>query len=116
MSATARRRSSNSASWHAAGEILTAAPKAVAKPKPKPRRVSAQRGARVLYTVLEVAKVLGCSDMHVYRQISAGQLHAIDIATPGAGRRKTRIRHEDLTEYINRLARPEGCNDETSEP
>jgi hypothetical protein len=43
--------------------------------------------------------------MHVYRQIARGDLRAVDIASPGAGRTKTRIRSDDLADYINRKTR-----------
>jgi hypothetical protein len=43
--------------------------------------------------------------MHVYRLIAAGELPAVDIATPGAGRSKTRIRSDDLADYIDRKTR-----------
>jgi hypothetical protein len=43
--------------------------------------------------------------MHVYRLISAGELMAVDIGTPGSGRAKTRVRSDDLADYINRNTR-----------
>jgi hypothetical protein len=43
--------------------------------------------------------------MHVYRLIAAGELQTVDIATPGAGRPKTRIRSDDLAAYIERNTR-----------
>jgi len=43
--------------------------------------------------------------MHVYRLIAAGELRAVDIATPGAGRSKTRVRSDDLADYIDRKTR-----------
>jgi excisionase family DNA binding protein len=52
-------------------------------------------------TVLEVSEYLGCSDMHVYRLIAAGELRTVDIANAGA-RPKIRIRSDDLADYINR--------------
>jgi len=59
-----------------------------------------------LHSVTETAaKFLGCSEMHVYRLIAAGELPAVDIAMPGAGRTKTRIRSDDLAEYIDRKSR-----------
>ena len=56
-------------------------------------------------TVPGAAGQLGCSETHVYRLIAAGLLRAVDIATPGAGRSKTRIRADDLAEYIERQTR-----------
>jgi excisionase family DNA binding protein len=55
-----------------------------------------------LHSVTEAAKILGCSEMHVYRLIAAGELTPVDIATPGAGRSKTRTRSDDLADYIER--------------
>jgi len=56
-----------------------------------------------LHSVAEAAaEILGCLEMHVYRLIAAGELTAVDIATPGAGRSKTRIRSDDLAAYIER--------------
>jgi hypothetical protein len=43
--------------------------------------------------------------MHIYRLIAAGELRAVDIATPSAGRTKTRIRGDDLADYIDRKTR-----------
>lgn len=43
--------------------------------------------------------------MHIYRLIAAGELRAVDIATPGAGRSKTRVRGDDLNAYIERNTR-----------
>ncbi len=59
-----------------------------------------------LHSVTEAAdEILGCSEMHVYRLIAAGELTAVDIATPGAPRSKTRIRSDDLADYIDRKTR-----------
>lgn len=59
-----------------------------------------------LYPIPETAELLGgCSEMHVYRLIAAGELRAVDIATPGAGRSKTRVRSDDLADYIDRQTR-----------
>jgi excisionase family DNA binding protein len=58
-----------------------------------------------LHTIERAADRLGCSKMHVYRLIAAGLLQAVDIASPGAGRSKTRIRSDDLTAYIERQTR-----------
>ena len=70
---------------------------------PRPRR---GHQSVTLHPVAEVAaKILGCSEMHVYRLIAAGELPTVDIATPGAGRTKTRIRGDDLAAYIERKTR-----------
>jgi excisionase family DNA binding protein len=69
---------------------------------------TAQRRAgrpTALHTVPAAAEHLGCSDMHIYRLIAAGELRAVDIASPGAGRSKTRIRDDDLADYIDRKTR-----------
>lgn len=58
-----------------------------------------------LYSVTRAAEILDCSDMHVYRQIAAGELRAADIGSPGSGRPKTRIRSDDLADYIDRKTR-----------
>lgn len=59
-----------------------------------------------LHSIPETAELLGgCSQMHVYRLIAAGELRAVDIATPGAGRSKTRVRSGDLADYIDRNTR-----------
>lgn len=67
--------------------------------KSRPRR---GHQSVTLHSVDEAAKILGCSGMHVYRLIAAGELTAVDIAMPGAGRSKTRLRSDDLGAYIER--------------
>ena len=52
----------------------------------------------------QAAGLLGCSKPHVYRLIKAGEFPMLDIATPGAGVSKTRIRESDLREYLARPA------------
>jgi len=70
---------------------------------PRPRR---GHQSVTLHSVAQVTtEKLNCSEMHVYRLIAAGELTAVDIATPGAGRPKTRIRSDDLAEYIERQTR-----------
>ena len=56
----------------------------------------------VLYTVPGTAEYLECSEMHVYRLIAAGELRAVDTSVPGSKRAKTRIRADDLADYIER--------------
>jgi excisionase family DNA binding protein len=58
-----------------------------------------------LYTPAGAGERLGASEMHVYRLIAAGQLRAVDISNPGARRTKTRIRSDDLADYIERQTR-----------
>ena len=73
-------------------------------PTTHPRLRSAHSQVK-LYSVAATAEALGCSKMHVYRQIAAGLLPTVDIGTPGAGRSKTRIRSDDLADYIDRNTR-----------
>jgi excisionase family DNA binding protein len=58
-----------------------------------------------LLTIAAAAARLGCSDMHVYRLIAAGELAAVDIAQPGARRSKTRVRSDDVDVYIDAKTR-----------
>jgi excisionase family DNA binding protein len=69
-----------------------------------PRSRTAQKNVK-LHSVTQVAEILDCSDMHVYRQIAAGELRAVDIGSAGSGRPKTRIRSDDLADYIERKTR-----------
>ena len=69
-----------------------------------PRSVRERKDVK-LYSVTQVAEILDCSDMHVYRLIAAGELRAADIGTPGSGRPKSRIRSDDLADYIDRKTR-----------
>ena len=66
--------------------------------------VAAAGGPPVL-TIPDTAAQLGCSEMHIYRLIASGQLRAVDIATPGAGLPKSRVRRDDLMAYIERQTR-----------
>lgn len=67
---------------------------AATRPKPKT--------PVVLYTIPDAAEHLGCSQMHVYRLIAAGELRAVDTSVPGTKRAKSRVRADDLAEYIER--------------
>jgi excisionase family DNA binding protein len=58
-----------------------------------------------LLTPSEAGERISASEMHVYRLIAAGELRAVDISQPGAGRSKTRIRTDDLAEYIDAKTR-----------
>lgn len=72
------------------------------------RAVTAAAAAASSPPVLPVpvaAEQLGCSEMHIYRLIAAGQLRAVDISMPGSVRSKTRIRADDIAEYIERQTR-----------
>ena len=71
--------------------------------RPRPRR--AHQSVK-LHPIPETAELLGnCSEMHVYRLIAAGELRAVNIATPGAGRSKNRVRSDNLADYIERQTR-----------
>jgi excisionase family DNA binding protein len=70
----------------------------------QPRPQGAQ-GPVTLYTPAETGGHLGASEMHVYRLIADGLLRAVDIARPGARKTKTRIRSDDLADYIERCTR-----------
>ena len=61
-----------------------------------------------LLTVPGAAEFLGCSEVHIYRLIAAGQLRTVDISSAGAQRTKTRIRNDDLAAYIERRTRGAG--------
>ena len=72
----------------------------------RPRRAPAQ-----LLSIPAAAERLGCSEMHIYRLVSSGELRAVDISRKGAGKSKTRIRSDDLDAYIEsrtRRATPAG--------
>lgn len=64
----------------------------------------ASNHALKLHDIGEAAELLGCSSMHIYRLIAAGELRAVDIALPGAGRSKTRVRSDDMDDYVQRKA------------
>jgi excisionase family DNA binding protein len=68
-------------------------------------RNAATRTQEPLLTIPGTAEKLECSEMHIYRLIAAGELRAVDIATPGSGRSKTRVRSDDLADYIERQTR-----------
>jgi len=51
-------------------------------------------------TIPQVAERLGCSNPHVYRLINTGALPAVDIASPGSPRTKTRVRVDDLEGFL----------------
>ena len=53
-----------------------------------------------LLTVVEVAERLSCSRPHVYRLINTGALRSVDISTPESRQTKSRVRSDDLQNYI----------------
>jgi len=74
----------------------------------KPAAINWSKQAQEQVTLLTVpgaAEFLGCSAMHIYRLVAAGELRAVDISSDGARRTKTRIRSDDLAEYIERQTR-----------
>jgi excisionase family DNA binding protein len=54
----------------------------------------------LLHTIPQVAEILTCSRPHVYALIDSGRLGSVDISTPGSGRTKLRVRHEDLLSFL----------------
>ena len=58
-----------------------------------------------LLTIPDAAERLGCSEMHIYRMVSSGELRAVDISQKGARKSKTRIRSDDLDAYIEARTR-----------
>ena len=69
----------------------------------RPNRHPAQ-----LFSVPAAAARLECSEMHIYRLVSTGELRAVDISRRGAGKSKTRIRSDDLEAYIEARTRRAG--------
>jgi excisionase family DNA binding protein len=63
------------------------------------------RSSAQLFSVPVAAARLECSEMHVYRLVSTGELRAVDISRKGAGKSKTRIRSDDLDAYIEARTR-----------
>ena len=54
-----------------------------------------------LLTIPDAAERLACSAPHVYRLIQRGALRAVDISAPDSKRSKTRVRGDDLQNYID---------------
>ena len=68
--------------------------------------ILAEQAATQLLTIGETAERLGVrSDRTVYALITAGKLRAVDIRGPGSKRSKTRIREDDLQDYIDSVTR-----------
>ena len=59
----------------------------------------------VLHTPAEAAERIRASESHVYRLIADGKLRAVDIAQPNSRKPKTRVRSDDLDEYIEASTR-----------
>ena len=59
----------------------------------------------LLLTIPETAAELKCHRDTVYELISAGQLKAVDIAVRVGTRTKTRVRRDDLIEFIDSRTR-----------
>lgn len=69
-----------------------------------------------LLPVPAAAERLGCSEMHIYRLVSSGELSAVDISRKGARKSKTRIRSDELDAYIDARTRRAGHADRTPSP
>lgn len=68
----------------------------------------ASRAPAQLLSIPAAAERLGCSEMHIYRMVSSGELRAVDISRKGAGKSKTRLRSDDLDAYIEARTRRVG--------
>lgn len=53
-----------------------------------------------LHTPEQAGEVLGVTAKSVYRLIALGELRAVDVAVSGT-RSKTRVRDDDLQDFIN---------------
>jgi excisionase family DNA binding protein len=71
------------------------------------RRTPAASGLSLL-TPAEAAGRIGASEMHIYRLIADGELRAVDIAQRGSKRSKTRVRSDDIDQYIEARTRSTG--------
>lgn len=56
-----------------------------------------------LLSIPDAAAQLGCSRTHVYGLIAAGHLRPVEIKA--SGRPKTRVRQDDLDDFIERQTR-----------
>ncbi len=61
-----------------------------------------------LLPIPAAAERLGCSQMHIYRLVSSGELRAVDVSQRGSRKSKTRIRSDDLDTYIESRTRHAG--------
>ena len=50
----------------------------------------------------DVAKMLKCCKMHVSNLVRRGELHPIDISTPGSWYKRLRFCSDDIISFINR--------------
>lgn len=69
-----------------------------------------------LLTIPAAAERLGCSQMHIYRLVSSGELRAVDVSRKGSGKTKTRIRSDDLDGYIEARTRRAGATSADPRP
>lgn len=77
-----------------------------------PRRLRSTHGEAVdLLTIPATATRLGASEMHIYRLIASGDLRAVDISMPGSRKSKTRVRSDDLDDYIESRTRTAPAGD-----
>jgi excisionase family DNA binding protein len=74
----------------------------------KPSRSAPVTSGLSLLTPAETGERIGASEMHVYRLIADGELRAVDIAQRGSKRSKTRIRSDDIDQYIEARTRHTG--------
>jgi excisionase family DNA binding protein len=65
----------------------------------------ARKPSTQLLSIPAAAERLECSEMHIYRMVSSGELRAVDISQKGARKSKTRIRSDDLDAYIEARTR-----------
>jgi excisionase family DNA binding protein len=69
-----------------------------------------------LLPIPAAAERLGCSQMHIYRLVSSGELRAVDVSRKGSGKTKTRIRSDDLDAYIESRTRRAGTTSADPRP
>ena len=55
-----------------------------------------------LLTLDDVADRIGVSRTTVKRLVAAGELRVVDISATAGGRRRVRIREDELTRWINK--------------
>ena len=60
--------------------------------------VSGDMPPQRLYTVAEVAEILGTSKAYVYERINGGEVRTVNLGTPV--RAKMRVRADDLQAFI----------------
>jgi excisionase family DNA binding protein len=92
----------------------------VKTPSQRSSEMATQAGNRIrqssaqLLSIPAAAERLECSEMHIYRLVSSGELRAVDISRKGARKSKTRIRSDDLDAYIESRTRRAGTPSPTA--